>query len=240
MSEPSTSNPDTGNTTSVTPDAAAAMRENPVSTRPAEPLPVRAILLCAAVVLVAGYILGNSLFDYSNYVKPGYTRPVSATAAPLKPEAALDAFNKIGKKGYAACTACHQADGMGNASFPPLANSEWVNGPVLRPAMIILNGLHGPITVNGKTYDNNMPTMGAGMDAKQLAGVLNYIRNNFGNKSDQLISVEMAQKAIDISKERNGGQMTAGELNEKYNKDLEGTPIAPDTPVNPKTLLPAS
>ena len=104
--------------------------------------------------------------------------------------------------------------------------------------MIILNGLHESITVNGKTYNANMPSMGSGMDAKQLAGLLNYIRNSFGNKSDSLISLEMAQNALDISKERDGGQVTATELNASYNKDLEGPSIAPDTLVDPKTLTP--
>ena len=104
--------------------------------------------------------------------------------------------------------------------------------------MIILNGLHEAITVDGKTYNANMPSMGSGMEAKQLAGVLNYIRNSFGNTSDSLVSLEMAQNALDVSKERDGGQVTATELNADYNIDLVGAPLDPDALVDPKTLLP--
>ena len=48
----------------------------------------------------------------------------------------------------------------------------------------------------------------------------------------------MAQNALDVSKERNGGQVTATELNANFNTDLVGTPLDPDTLVDPKTLLP--
>ena len=82
-----------------------------------------------------------------------------------------------------------------------------------------------------------MPSQGAGLSAKDLAGVLTYVRNSFGNEGS-LVTMEMAQQAIDLSKERNGGQMTASELNEKYDKDLEGAELAPDTLVDPNTLEP--
>jgi len=242
MSEPSTSKPDLDDNTNVVTDAAAANRENHMLTEGAEPISLWVILAGALVVLLAGGVIGGSLFDYDNFVKSGYVRdraPGAADVASL-PKSAIDAYNKVGKKSYTACAGCHQPGGEGNNDYPPLANSEWVTGPSLRPALIILNGLHESITVNGKTYNGNMPTMGSGMDAKQLAGVLNYIRNNFGNKSDKLISLDMAQNAIDISKERNGGQMTAKELNAKYNKDLEGAALDPDTQVDPKTLLPVT
>ncbi|MBT8043325.1 MAG: cytochrome c, partial [Verrucomicrobiae bacterium] len=239
MSEPSTNKPDLDDNTNVITDAAAAKRENHMFTQGAEPLSLWVILGGALIVLIAGGVIGNTLFDYDSFVKSNYTRDKAPGAADVSalPKPALDAYMKVGKKGYTACAGCHQPGGEGNNDYPPLANSEWVTGPSLRPALIILNGLHESIIVNGKTYNGNMPSMGSGMDAKQLAGVLNYIRNSFGNKSEQLISLEMAQNAIDISKERNGGQMTASELDAKYNKDLEGTPLAPDTPVDPKTLL---
>lgn len=240
MSEPSTSKPDLDEDTNVTIDAAAAERENDMFTEGAEPMSLWVILSGAFVFLIAGGVIAGSLFDYDNYVKPDYVRataPGAASASAL-PKPAIEAYLKIGKKAYTACAGCHQPGGEGNAAYPPLANSEWVTGPSLRPALIILNGIHEAITVDGKTYNANMPSMGSGMDAKQLAGLLNYIRNSFGNQSDSLISLEMAQNALDISKERDGGQVTATELNANYNIDLEGTPLDPDTLVDPKTLLP--
>ena len=52
-------------------------------------------------------------------------------------------------------------------------------------------------------------------------------------------ALRMAEDAIATSKERNGGQMTAAELDEKYNRDLKGEPLDPNTLVDPKTLVPA-
>jgi len=240
MSEISTSKPDLDDDTNVSTDAAAVQRENQMFTEGAEPISLWVILGGALVLLIAGGVIGSSLFDYNNFVEPGYVRataPGAASASTL-PKPALDAYLKVGKKSYTACAGCHQPGGEGNAAYPPLAGSEWVTGPSMRPAMIILNGLHESITVNGKTYNANMPSMGSGMDAKQLAGVLNYIRNSFGNKSDQLVSLEMAQNALDASKERNGGQVTATELNASYNIDIEGAALDPNVLVDPKTLTP--
>lgn len=240
MSDPSTSKPDLDDDTNVSIDAAAVKRENEMFTQGSEPISLWVILGGALILLIAGGVIAGSIFDYNNYVKPGYVRataPGAASTATL-PKSALDAYLKIGKKAYTACAGCHQPGGEGNAAYPPLANSEWVTGPSLRPALIILNGLHEAITVDGKTYNANMPSMGSGMEAKQLAGVLNYIRNSFGNTSDSLVSLEMAQNALDVSKERNGGQVTATELNADYNIDLVGAPLDPEALVDPKTLLP--
>lgn len=242
MSDPSTSRPDLDDNTNVITDASAAERENHMFTEGAEPISLWVILGGALIVLIAGGVIGDSFFDFKNLVRKDYVRasaPGAAGAATL-PKPAIDAYLKVGAKAYTACAGCHQPGGEGNAAYPPLANSEWVTGPSLRPALIILNGLHEPITVAGKSYNGNMPSMGSGMDAKQLAGVLNYIRNSFGNKSDTLISLEMAQNAIDLSKERNGGQMTAKELDAKYKNDIEGTALDPNTLVDPKTLLPVA
>ena len=85
-----------------------------------------------------------------------------------------------------------------------------------------------------------MPAQGDGMTAQDLAGILNYIRTNFGNTSDTLVTVEMAAEAIAVNKERGGGQMTAAELDEKYNRDLKGEPLDPQTLVDPKTLEPVA
>jgi mono/diheme cytochrome c family protein len=93
----------------------------------------------------------------------------------------------LGQKIYEArgCGGCHGATGAGVPGLnPPLAGSEWVlaEGPN-RIARIILNGLNGPITVKGVTYNNQMPAMGAGLSAKELSYLLSYIRNSWGNNA---------------------------------------------------------
>lgn len=243
MSDPIANKPDLDDTTNVNVDAAAAARENHMLTEGAEPLSLWIILGSAIVVLIGGgVIFGGGVFDYTNFVKKDYVRdtPDDGGAGGPKPKPAIDAYMRVGQKVYASCSGCHQSDGQGNAAYPPLAGSEWVTEGSLRPALIILKGLHEEIIVKGKPYNGNMPPMGDGMDAKQLAGVLNYIRNSFGNKSDKLITLEMAEDALAVAKERGGGQVTAKELNAKYNRDLKGADLPMETLVDPKTLQPVS
>lgn len=245
MSNQPSTQPDLDDQSSVLSDASAANRENHMLTQAAEPISLWVILGSAIVILIAGGVMlnGANLFNYDHLVVEGYVRapsPDGAQSGP-KPKPAIDAYKKVGSKFFVACSACHGPDGAGTDLIPPLANSEWVNGPSLRPAMIVLNGCEGPITVAGKTYNGVMTAQGAGMGSRELAGVLNYIRNSFGNKSEKLITMEMAQDALDTSKARGSTQpMTATELDADYKRDLKGEELAMDTLVDPKTLKPVS
>jgi mono/diheme cytochrome c family protein len=84
------------------------------------------------------------------------------------------------------CATCHGADAKGVAiggkdmPAPPLAGSADVTGDPGRLVRILLHGLSGP--VNGKTYIDAMPALGAN-DDDYIASVLSYIRNDFGNKA---------------------------------------------------------
>ncbi len=92
------------------------------------------------------------------------------------------------------CVACHLNDGKGDGSrFPPLENSEWVNGDKKRLINILLNGMREPITVRGQRYSNPMPPHNFLSD-DQLALVLTYIRQNFGNKSSEVTAEEVAKE----------------------------------------------
>jgi mono/diheme cytochrome c family protein len=83
------------------------------------------------------------------------------------------------------CVTCHgaAAEGMDNLG-PPLAGSEWASGPVENLIAIQLRGLTGPIEVKGKTYPGitPMPPQFFQTD-EQIAAVLTYVRNSFGNKA---------------------------------------------------------
>jgi len=87
------------------------------------------------------------------------------------------------------CITCHQKSGAGmEPVYPPLAGSPWVTGSEERLAKIVLHGLWGPIEVNGKTYDpaKGIPPMtafGAILNDEELAAVLTYVRNSWGNKA---------------------------------------------------------
>jgi mono/diheme cytochrome c family protein len=90
-----------------------------------------------------------------------------------------------GKQQYMAiCVACHQPTGLGLPMvFPPLAKTEYVNGDPKRFAAIILKGVAGPITVDGKTYNNMMPGQEAVLTDEKIAAVVTYVRGSFGNQS---------------------------------------------------------
>ena len=73
--------------------------------------------------------------------------------------------------------------------YPPLAGSEFANGSEEAVVRIVLHGLSGPITVEGKQFNNQMPAFGASgfawTDAK-IAWVLTYVRQEWGNKAPEV------------------------------------------------------
>lgn len=86
------------------------------------------------------------------------------------------------------CSACHAPDGKGanNGTFPPLAGSPWLEGTPKRSIAIVLNGLHGPIEVKGKTYNLEMPPQGAALSDDQIVAILNYVHTAWGNKGETI------------------------------------------------------
>ncbi|UBM58950.1 c-type cytochrome [Marinilongibacter aquaticus] len=89
------------------------------------------------------------------------------------------------------CSGCHGANGKGVQRFaPPLAGSEWVLGDQSRLGLILLHGIEGPIDVKGKRYDEPeiQPVMPAhsGLSDGDLANILTYIRNEWGNDADPI------------------------------------------------------
>lgn len=91
---------------------------------------------------------------------------------------------QAGKELYVAtCGACHQPHGKGQEGLAPgLVDSEWVLGPVSRLVLITLHGVRGPITVNGKTYEMEMPPLSI-LDDEQIASVLTYVRREWGHSA---------------------------------------------------------
>lgn len=83
------------------------------------------------------------------------------------------------------CVACHQATGLGipNA-FPPLAKSDYLNKDTNRAIKVVLNGLSGPVTVNGKKYNSAMTSQG--LSDQQVADVLTYVYSSWGNNNTKV------------------------------------------------------
>jgi mono/diheme cytochrome c family protein len=89
------------------------------------------------------------------------------------------------------CITCHQADGGGVPNMnPPLIKTEYVLGDKTRLAHIVLAGLAEPIEINGDDYKQHMPAQNYLTD-QQVADVLTYVRNNFGNKASAVQVAEV-------------------------------------------------
>lgn len=226
-------------------DAAACARENRIVENGIAPVSLWAFVACGAVLLIAGGILGagGNLFAYGATYREGYVRsaaPGMEDTGPV-PKEALAAYMGKGSKIYSSkCNGCHGSDAKGNGStFPSLVGSKWVLGETELFAMIILNGLQGPAST-GTTY-GIMPPQGIGMTPEDLAGVMTYVRNNFGNSTGDVISTDMAKAALDISAARkNAGNMsTATELLGEHAKTLAGEKLDPKALLDPITLAPA-
>jgi mono/diheme cytochrome c family protein len=99
------------------------------------------------------------------------------------------------------CVTCHQPDGKGlDPAFPSIANSPWVTGDKDRLIKLTLYGLMGPLEIDGKKYDGQVPMtpFGGMLNDEEIAAVLTYVRNNFGNtapaiKADEVQKVRAAE-----------------------------------------------
>ncbi len=91
------------------------------------------------------------------------------------------------------CLACHMQNGEGiTGVFPPLAKSDFLMADVDRNIKNLIEGLSGEITVNGVKYNQVMPA--SGLDDQDIADVLNYVMNSWGNKADDFVSKDKVAK----------------------------------------------
>lgn len=98
----------------------------------------------------------------------------------------------IGKVVYLnTCASCHQADGGGVQRMnPPLTNTTYVLGDKTELVKIVLNGFNKNVDINGSTYSNVMASHDFLKD-QEIADVLTYVRNSFGNKADAITADEV-------------------------------------------------
>jgi nitrite reductase (NO-forming) len=91
------------------------------------------------------------------------------------------------------CSVCHQDNGAGLAGvFPPLARSDYLMADKRRAIEIVLNGLSGPVTVNGQQYNSVMPPMSQ-LNDDGIANILTYVLNSWGNSGGTVSAEEVAK-----------------------------------------------
>ena len=102
------------------------------------------------------------------------------------------------------CSVCHQQNGEGLANvFPPLAEADYLRTePQDKAIEIVLNGLSGPVTVNGTTYNSVMPPMSQ-LNDDEIADILTFIYNNWGNNGGEVSAEQVA--AVRATTERPDG-----------------------------------
>lgn len=137
----------------------------------------RAALAIAALAVGAVLLPNGRAAAQAPAAKPAQARP---------PRTGAQIFSST-------CAACHQAQGEGTNVYPPLAASEWVNGPESRLVRIILHGLNGDVEVQGQVYNGAMPAWGPSLSDAEIAAVATYIRSSFGNQSLPITAATVAQ-----------------------------------------------
>jgi len=161
---------------------------------------------------------GEHLWGRADPAKNVVTSPIKETKEKLvltipKHFSAKEAKKyKLGAEVYhrdAHCYTCHQKNGEGLPNiYPPLSGSPWVTGSQERLIKLTLHGLWGKITVNGKTFDSAkgvppMTTFKSLLSDNDIAAVLTYVRNSWGNKASQI-----NPKAVKRVREASKGQKT--------------------------------
>ncbi|HMB64122.1 MAG TPA: c-type cytochrome [Eudoraea sp.] len=143
-----------------------------------------------------------AIFDNTESLSPGLQPILSAIQAqftwpgkPLDPKLDGKQQPEIDRSVYTAgrqkflnlCANCHGTRGEGMARFaPPLQASEWVTGEDYKLAMILLHGMEGPVTVDGRRYDipdilPSMPSFST-LQNEDIAAIATYIRNSWGHR----------------------------------------------------------
>jgi mono/diheme cytochrome c family protein len=155
--------------------------------------------------IVPGSDTANQLADAPAVDLTAIDTSAEDADAPIDP-----AVMEIGKTQFMVCGACHGQNGEGGAAGPPLAGSKLVSGPISNLILIQLRGLkRGPVEIDGVAY--NFPAGMAPMSYQtdeQVAGVLTYVRNSFGNKASAVKPEQVEALRGEVGKP----QVTAEEL----------------------------
>lgn len=120
----------------------------------------------------------------------GYLAVVSILSITLFQDNELKKSIERGSEVYADfCVTCHLPKGEGVANtFPPLAKSDYLLKNREASIRGIKYGQSGEILVNGVTYNGVMPAMG--LSDEEVADVMNYILNSWGNTSKKIVTLE--------------------------------------------------
>lgn len=159
--------------------------------------------LWAAVVLtvfIGGVYLGRHFGTFGVEPHIGYVQPGRAPSEPPRVGVSVVSGEDVYSRH---CASCHQPDGRGVPGvFPPLVGSEWVTGDAKKVISVILNGLRGPITVAGESYDGVMPAWEDQLTDVEIAAVASFIRRMGENDAPPVDAAAVARMRASAKQER--------------------------------------
>jgi mono/diheme cytochrome c family protein len=177
--------------------SAPVLREAPEPTEKRSPLPFWIVVFAGIIVFWGGFHLASN----SGGFKADVYNPALAVAGGAAQAGPPDP-KIVGKRLYTQnCVVCHQASGLGVAGqFPPLVGSEWVVGGDWvgdnHLVKILLAGIQGPMQVKGNNYNNAMPPW-AQLKDEEIAGILTFIRSEWGNAAPPITPEFVAKVRAD-------------------------------------------
>jgi mono/diheme cytochrome c family protein len=159
-------------------------------------MPLGILFFLSGLILFSATYLNRYAGHFNPTVYNETVTPSSGEAAAVKVDPVV-----LGKKLFnspGACYSCHQPNGQGVPGvYPPLAGSEWAQGPEERVVSIVLDGLHGQVKVEGTTFNAAaMPAFGSSgysWNDEKIAAVLTYVRQEWGNKAPAITPEQVAE-----------------------------------------------
>lgn len=219
--------------------SAPVLREAAEPTEKSSPLPFWLVIFAGILVFWGGFHLASN----SGGFKADVYNPEMAGGAAGGPAAPPDP-KVVGKRLFNQnCVVCHQASGMGVAGqFPPLVASEWVVGGDWvgdnHLVKILLAGMQGPVQVKGQSYNNAMPPWSQLKDS-EIANILTYIRNEWGNKAPAITEEFVAKVRASTERKDPWTQKDLKVIPAEYiSVDGSAAPAAPAAPANPAPAAP--
>jgi mono/diheme cytochrome c family protein len=161
-------------------------------------LPLVMLFVFSGLIFFAGTYLNRYSGHFAPTIFNENEKPHTGEVAAVKVDPVVvgkQLFNSSG-----ACVTCHLTTGTGQPGiYPPLAGSEWVNGPSDRLIHIVLYGLSGTVHVENHSFGTAvMPTFGQVANSgynwsdERIAYVLTYVRQDWGNKGGPITPEEVA------------------------------------------------
>jgi mono/diheme cytochrome c family protein len=190
---------DYGETSDVQEVHAAIQREKREPRVGLEPLSIWLIAIYGLAIFLGGAYVGRYSGSFSGDSLDPLGGPPPTKKTALGPGGAeqqteLSPHDR-GKKIFAAnCQTCHQANGLGvPGQYPPLAGSEFTTGGSRRPAMIVMKGLQGPVTVKGQKFGTAvMQPWDKTLTDQKIADVITYERSEWGNNASPVTKEQIA------------------------------------------------